>query len=258
MRFYYFSLFSWMAYGVVCIVALVLLWVLWRKLFKQRITNPVFLVLVAAILVLPWAEELWIAYNFDRLCRKDAGVFINKTVEVEGYYNDTGTITRIVGGPPYKFIESPEGNSKYRRVEHASEEEKTHALAWYAEKNPRKQPADTEWITQPVTGNVQVTVEVNTGYAWRITKLDKPTARYHYRQPHSHTPVAHEITKIERIVVDSQTGDVLARETKYARQAYWFFIHLDAPVMLCPGPQEATSPSVGSVYNAVLKPVVNK
>jgi hypothetical protein len=233
MRFYYFSLFSWMAYAVVVFIAIALLWLLWTKMLKLKIRNPVFWGLVAAIIVGPWGEELWIAYNFDRLCRKDAGVFINKTVEVDGYYNDTGTVTRLVGGPPYKFIESPERDGGFRRVERASDEEKARALAWYAQKNAGKQPAENDWVTQPVSDRVQVTVEVSTGYAWRITKLDKPTARYQYKTLNSHTPVAYQVKRFEDVVIDNQTGEVLGRYTNYYRGPYWFYISLGVETIPC-------------------------
>lgn len=254
MRFYYFSVFSWILYGVVSVIALALFWALWTKLLKLKTANPVYWVLVAAILAGPWAEELWIAYNFDSLCRKDAGVFVNKTVEVDGYYNDTGTVTRIVGGPDYKFIESPEGNGGYRRVERASEEEKARALAWYAEKNPGKQSAANAWITHSVSDRAQVIVEMNTGYAWRIRRLDKPTARYHYKTLNSHTPAAHRIKRFEDVVIDNQTGEVLGRYTNYYRGPYWFFISLGTPTIPCEETQAETRKYGSLIYPVVLKP----
>jgi len=233
MRFYYFSLFSWMAYGVAVVVAIVLLWMIWTKLLRLKLTNPVYWILVAAILVAPWGEELWISYNFDRLCRKDAGMFISKTVEADGYYNDTGVITRIVGGPTYNFIESPDGKGSFHRVEHATNEEKAHALAWYTEHHPTAKLRANEWIREPLSDREEVVVEQGTGYAWRITTLDKPTARYQYKVIDSHAHVSHEIDRFEDVVTDTQTGELLGRFVNYYRGPYWFFISLGAPTIPC-------------------------
>jgi hypothetical protein len=242
---------AWATYGV---IAVTLVSLLWNKLLTLKLCTPGYWVLVSAVLIAPWIEELWIAHNFDRLCRKDAGIFINKSVEAEGYYEGTGKITRIVGRPQFKFIESPDDDGKYRRVEHATEKEKTDALAWYQKTNG-KQPGEREWFTRPVSKDVRVVVETDTGFAWRVTTLDKPTARYLYMVSQQSAPVAYKIRKTERLVTDSQTQEVLARETLYARDPYWFFISLDAPVMLCKDVDQRKSPSVGSILNAVLKPL---
>jgi hypothetical protein len=254
MRFYFFSLLSWIAWVVYGVIAVALVSLLWTKLLKLRLRNPGYWVLVAAILIAPWVEELWIANNFDRLCSKDAGIFINKIVEADGYYDGTRKITRLVGRPPFKFIESADDGGRYRRVEHATGKEKADALAWY-QKTKEKQPGEKEWFTRPVSDDVRVVVEMDTGHAWRVTTLDKPTARYMYTAPQQSTPIGYKIRKTERTVTDSQTQEVLARETLYARDAYWFFIALGAPVMLCQGVDQRESPSVGSIHNAVLVPV---
>jgi len=252
MRFYYFSVFSWMAYAVFVVIAIVLLWLVWTKLLGLKVRGPVYWILVAVIVVGPWGEEFWIAYNFGQLCRKDAGVFIYKTVEVDGYYDATGTVTRIVGGPPYKFIESPDGKGKYRRVERATEVEKARALAWYAENRPGMQPNKNEWITQPVDEKVRVVVEPDTGYAWRVTRLDKPTARFQYRTVNSHTPVAHRVKRFEDVVVDEETGAVIGRYVNYYRGPYWFFISLGAPTIPCEEAQAGTRKYGSLIHRAVL------
>jgi hypothetical protein len=220
----------WAVYGAIVITLVSLLW---TKVLKLRLRNPAYWMLAIAILAAPWIEELWIAYNFDRLCRKDAGVFIYKTVDAEGYYEGTGKVTRLVGRPPFKFIESPDDGGKYRRVEHATEQDKTDALAWY-HKTKGKSPGEKDWFTRLVSDRVKVVVEMDTGHAWRVSILDEPTARYQYRELNAHTPVAHEITRFERVVIDAQTGgEVLGRYTNYYRGPYWFFVSLSAPTIPC-------------------------
>ncbi len=251
MRFYYLSLFSVIAWAVYGVIAVTLISLLWTKLLKLKLRNPGYLVLVSAVLIAPWFEELWVAYNFEQLCRKDAGIFINKIVQVDGYYDGGGKITRIVSAP-YTFIESPDDGGMYRRVEHATDREKADALTWFQETKGR-QPGSREWFARTVAPNVEIFIETDTGHAWRITKLDKPTARYLFTTPQQSSPVGYKIRRTERLVTDTQTQEVLARETLYARDPYWFFIALDAPVMLCKGVDERESPSVGSIRAAVLQ-----
>ncbi len=91
MRFYYISIFSVLLLGLIYLVGTGLLtWFgLWlRKKWKRAwmVMVPLFLLLYAG----PVAEEFWIAWNFDRLCKKDAGIFVYKTVEVDGFYDATG------------------------------------------------------------------------------------------------------------------------------------------------------------------------
>lgn len=69
--------------------------------------------------------------------------------------------------------------------------------------------------------------------------------------------MSHKVDKIERVVVDSQTGELLARDTKYRRLAYWFYVGLDLPVILCPAPGQHPLAKHGSVFNLALKPKQN-
>ena len=213
MRFYYLSLLSltaWIVYGV---VAVTLVSLLWRKLLKLSIRNAGFGVLVLAVLIAPWVEELWIAYNFDRLCRRDSGIFIYKTVEAEGFYDDTTHWWRqLRESSSYEFVESRDNITEQ---------------LWRVERD---------------------------GDGVRHFKIAKPTARYWFTFPRRSEPIGYKIRKTERLVSDSQTREVLARETLYARDAYWFFVALGAPSMLCMDVDQRVSPSVGSIHNAVLKP----
>lgn len=239
MGFYYLSISSLLLLGVVYTVLLLLFLGIARVTRGMRGRKALLGVVGTVFLILPIAEELWIAWHFGQAC-KQAGTFIYKKVEVEGFYDDTGggTMTRLVGRPPYQFIESRESGGKYRRVEHASAEERSRALAWYSEKNPGKQPGPKEWITHPVSDRVHVTVEIDTGYAWRITQLDRPTARYHYKDttPMNGTPWAHKVGKTESVVIDTETNEEIARYTAFGRRPPWFWIGLDTPAFACDAP----------------------
>ncbi|UCH48817.1 MAG: hypothetical protein JSU95_03160, partial [Betaproteobacteria bacterium] len=85
-------------------------------------------------------------------------------------------------------------------------------------------------------------------------EIEQPTARYQYSQPDRGTPLAHKVERIERVVIDNKTDDVLAKETKYRRRSPWFFVGLDRPVMLCPAAGEHPLERYGSIYNLALKP----
>lgn len=226
MRFYYMSIFSLIFIAVIYAVAIFLA----SKLLGKKFKGVVAVVVIAAILIAPWTEELWIAYNFGQLCRKDAGIFINKTVEVEGYYDATAGLYGIQ--KPLPDVTAKNFDQRGFRYYEMS-------LA-----NTKGGPSKVAHF-EKVNGE------------WAGVILEKPTARYHYRWPNMDTPMSHKVAKIERVVADSKTDELLARETKYRREAPWFFIGLDRPVILCPGLGEHPLERHGSVYNLSLKPVKN-
>ncbi len=262
MRFYYSSIISLIFIAILYAVVLGVIWFVWVKLKKRKFSGPAAWSVIALVLVAPWLEEFWIAWNFGQLCRKDAGIVINKTVEVDGFYDDSGrTVTRIVGMPSYQFVESKEG-SGFRRVERATDEEKDQAIEWFVAKHPGKEltKGKNEWIMHPVDKLVQVNFEIDTGYGWRITKLDKPTARYHFSQTRG-IQVTHKVNQQSSSVIDSQTRSVLARYTVYSRGAPWFFIHLSSPRMGCDGPDGGPNtkyPNSFLIYRDVLLPISSK
>jgi hypothetical protein len=253
MRFYYMSIFSLVFIAVIYAVAIFLA----SKLLGKKFKGIVAWVVIAAILIAPWTEELWIAYNFGQLCRKDAGIFINKTVEVDGFYDSTMRSAYENTKPGrYRFVEhATEDRHGFERVQRATEEERLRALAWYAENNPGKGRPKDRSIFQPLSEKEVVAVLPNDMDAWRITKLDKPTARYHYRNVDLLRPVSHQIDRVEDVVVDVQTGDVLGRYVNYYRGPYWFFIHLSRPTIPCEETQVATRKYGSLIYPKVLIPV---
>lgn len=107
MRFYYISILSILLLGLIYLIGTgVLAWFgLWlRKRWKRAwmLMVPLFLLLYTG----PVAEEFWIAWNFGQLCRKDAGLFVYKTVETDGFYDDTTHWWRQLAESNYQFVES--------------------------------------------------------------------------------------------------------------------------------------------------------
>ncbi len=256
MRFYYLSIIS--------ILLLLLIWSIGTWLLvrlgaqlkeSHKRVWPLMLPLFMLLYLGPIAEEFYIAWNFDRLCKKDAGIFVYKTVQVDGFYDGTMRSGYVNTGPDgYRFMEhASEDRKGFERVERADEKLRQKALDWYAQTHRGKEGPKDRSIFYPLNDQETIAVMPNGVDAWRIKKLERPTARYHYRWP-SDRSVSYKIEKIERMVIDSHTDEVLARETKYRRTAPWFYIGLDRPVMLCPAPGEHPLSKYGSVFNLALKP----
>jgi len=259
MRFYYASLFSSLAYTAFVVIAILLLWLVWTKLFKVRLKSPFYWVLVAVTVAGPWGEELWIAYNFGQLCRKDAGVFIYKTVKVDGFYDDTtGWGPRQLAASGFRFVESRDIiYKKLMRVERADEAARDSALAWYAKQHPGEKRPEKQYVVYPVNDKEKLVVSPNGMDAWRITKLDTPTAEYRFRSRWSGDAVrvAHKIWMEDSTVWNAQTGEVLARYVRYSRGPYWFYIGLGIPGYGCDGPDGGPDTKHSSlIYKEVLKP----
>ncbi|MCW5576109.1 MAG: hypothetical protein KIT13_08440 [Burkholderiales bacterium] len=220
MRFYYPSIFSLIFIALFYAVVLGTFWFIWVRIYKRKFSGPVALSVVALVLVLPWLEEFWIAWNFGQLCRKDAGIAINRTVEVEGFYGDSvaGSL-RLVKSGEYRFIES-RSNKWVHRLEFGDANFLQQSIERYQWENSRKDVAKQDYFRVTLGIDIEALVYPGKGDSWRITKLDRPTARYHYKRLNSHTPVAHQITRFEDVVEDVQTGEILGRYVNYYRGAY--------------------------------------
>jgi hypothetical protein len=228
MRFYYWTGLSWLFLLPVYIVGAGLITLLWWRLAKRvkrawAIIVPLYLVLAIG----PWVEELWIAWNFGHLCKKDAGIFIYKTVEVEGFYDTTAGLREI-----YKPL--PEVTSK-------SFDERGYRFY-------EMSLADTKGGPTKVAHFEKIKGE------WVGKVLDRPTARYHYMGNRYGINVVHGIQKFEDLVIDTQSDDVLGKYLIYYRDAPWFFIGLDRPTVPCRETQEATRTHGSLIYRSVLKP----
>jgi hypothetical protein len=255
MRFYYWTDLNWIILFPVYVIGLALIALLWWWLAKRMkrpwaVTVPLLLVLALG----PWVEEFWIAWNFGRLCKKDAGIFIYRTVEVEGFYNATGATLDLVRPGGYRFVESHARDGKgVTHVTYGDDQLVREAFARYEEDHPGKRATEQDMLRVRLDDRTEALVYPKKGDSWRITRLDHPTARYHYRWPHSHTPVSHKLVKHERVVVDTLTNDVLGRDLEYGRKAPWFYLGLDRPLMLCPSHHPLAK--YGSIFKQTLKPI---
>ena len=227
MVFYYPSVFSFIFLAILYAVVLGVIWFVWVKLNKRKFSGPVAWCVVALVLVAPWLEELWIAWNFGQLCKKDAGVVINKVVEVEGFYDSTRPAH---AGSPTPLAVKSMNESGYRFHERPLRDER---------------------------GNLTKVVRIEKlGDKWIPKILDRPTARYHYTRNIYGENVAHKITRVEARVTDSGSGDVIGRYVSYGRGPYWFYISLGRPPYSCDGPDGGPNSNYNSlIYRDALKPI---
>lgn len=229
MRFYYWSGLSWLILLPVYLIGAGLITLLWWWLAKRLSRSWIVIVpLYAVLAVAPWVEELWIAWNFGHLCKKDAGIFIKRTVEVEGFYDATAGLLEIYRPVPPNVAEYYEkGGFKFYELSLANTKGGPSRVVHY----------------EKLKGQ------------WTATALDHSTARYHYRVLASHKAVTHGVKKFENVVLDTQTGDVLGRYLNYYRSAPWFFVGLDRPTIPCRETEEATRKyGTISVYALALRP----
>lgn len=156
----------------------------WRWVFTGSLAAMVFALASQTIV-----EEREISIKFAELC-KGAGVHIFKTVEVPGFFDATNT------GP-----------------DQAGEVTSRQAIESYEKRGFRFYERKASYNRGGVSR-----VEKIDG-KWTVSILERPKARYHYLHVgiREEMPVGHKLEKRESIVLDSETGNVLARQLQYNR-----------------------------------------
>ena len=257
MRFYYISIFSVLLLGLIYLVGTgLLIWFgLWlRKKWKRAwmVMVPLFFLLYAG----PVAEEFWIAWNFDRSCKKDAGIFIYKTAEVDGFYNSTGASFELVRSGGYRWVEGPtRGGAGAQRLTPGDTEFMREAMARLEKESEAERAIKKDVLRVQMDANTEAIIFPKTNESWRVSKLRNPTARYHYTVLASHRPTVHGVKKFEDVVVDTHTNDVLGRYVNYYREDPWFFIGLDRPSIPCAETELDTQKYGSLIFYAVLNPL---
>ena len=237
MGFYYLSIFSLILILAIYAIGIGLFRFIWVRVLHRSFKGPIVWLVVAVILIAPWAEELWIAWNFGQAC-KEAGTFIYKKVKVDGFYDSTmrsAYENTKRGG--YRFVEQATADRKgFERVERADDDARTKALDWYAERNPGKELPKGKSVIYPLTDKERIVVFPNSRDAWRVTRLDRPKARYQFRRAEYGKRVAHKISMSEMEVTNRENGEILGRYRRYGRFPPWFWIGFDTPVFACDAP----------------------
>jgi len=255
MRFYYISIISIFLLLVIWFIGTGLLawfgsWLRKRMKHAWVVMVPLFLLLYIG----PIAEELLISRNFGQLCKKDAGIFIYKTVEVEGFYDSTGGSFELLRSGKYRWLEGPSRDGK--GVSHTAlgdDKFTREAISKFDSEAKGKRASALEMLRVEVDDVTEALVFPKKDESWRITKLDQPTARYHYRWPDFNSHVSHKINKNSQEVVDTQTGEVLGGAVRYGRRAPWFVVGLEG--IGCPRPGEDQLKRPGLIYKQILLPM---
>ena len=237
MAFYYTSILSIVPLGIAYLAAALVYGGIWWLSRGAPQRASIRIVAAAVLLVLPVSEELWIAWRFGQAC-KEAGTFITRKVQADGFYDDTmRSAYENTSRSGYRFVEQrTEDRKAIERVERGDRDSAAKALAWYAEQNPGKPYPPS--VIYPVQKNVQIVVFPKTGELWAVTRLDRPTARYHFKHtdPMNGTPWGYKVIRFGSVVVDSKTNEEVARYTGFARNPPWFFVGLDTPGFACDSP----------------------
>jgi hypothetical protein len=258
--FYYTSLFSMVPLGIAyTLLAFLYMVVVFGT--RGRPKRAITLTVVGALfLILPVSEELWIAWNFARAC-KQSGTVIHKTVQADGFYSEGAVdMTRLVG-LPFEFVESKLSEGGYQRIERGQKQDFERAIAWYRETRNGKSPGPKEWIKQPIDDQTTIVAELDTGHVWRITKLDRPTARYHFRKtdPMDGTPWGYKIGRSGSVVVDTKNNEEIARYTSFGRRPPWYFLGLSVPPYACDSPGKWPNTDGSSlIYRNAIVPTKNQ
>ena len=197
MGFYYLNSFTLLFLLGIYACAIWIFWLVWSKGLKRSFTGLAVWVSITTILVAPWVEEVWIAYQFGQFC-KTAGTFVSKRIGVDGFYDDThGWRADKLRSSGYAFVEGRDHSSE--RISY--------------------------WRHELVGDQV------------RSFKIAQPTARYHYKWPNRYgSQVARGVVKTETFVIDSLTKQEIARYTSFGRRPPWFWIGLDIPEFACDAP----------------------
>jgi len=156
------------------------LWLLsraWRRLGNSH-WRWIAVVLVPVVVVLPFADELWIAWHFQQAC-KDAGIHVMRKAEVAGFYDDT-----MPSG--YEILE----NYGFRFMEHQSSTQK--GKVDHLERSPQ--------------GIVTTTIDKPTAQY-----------HYKFEDPHREAQVGLKMEKRVTQIVDITTKEVIARKTNFSR-----------------------------------------
>ena len=237
MAFYPFSILSYIPLGIAYAVMLLFYGFLWWFSSAMKARAAVRAVGGFVLLLFPVSEELWIAWNFARAC-ESAGTFVSKKVVVDGFYDGPGASLELVRSGGYRFVEGPRRDGGVDRVTLGDKAFTDEALRRFDEQNKNSNGGDQDSIRVKLDSNTEALIYPKKGDSWRIERLDRPTARYHFRYADSGygTRWSHKILRIASVVVDTETKEEIARYVSFGRDAPWFFVGLDRPGFACDGP----------------------
>ena len=196
----------------------------WKVLPVGRGRRVIIAALAFIALALPLADEMWISWHFNDLC-KSAGVHIKRKVEVDGFYDDTmRSGYELIDRYGYKFMEHHFDNTA--AVEHVE--------------------------------------KVNGQWHKTILEQPSARYHFKFADPRQEMPVGYQLQKRETIIVDSTTGEVIGREISFNRYPGWveglWIRFFGSGQIICNRPlddQEKKTPT-GAPYYYALIPAAQK
>lgn len=234
MSAYMISPFGVVIIGIYSAVVLALIGLpMWRLLKRWSWWRYPTLLVVLPLLAAPWAEEIWIATHFERLCR-DAGVKVYRQVEADGFVDATYIKERPTGemnvfkllyDDPQKLAEFDRGGLKFKETLYAD------GSVWHAERR-----------SDGVYGAF----------------LMRPRGRYFWVESKTLDSQGWRMVATESYVQDRQTGSILAHELRGARapntaESFWLrFFGDQGKGCLGPLDQPEMSKRSGLLYEYVL------
>lgn len=206
---------SYTALGLLAVGALFLY--LRKRRWGWILTMPLVLG-VLAIGAAPYIEEVQIASRFEELC-KDSGIHVQRKVEAEGYFNDIG-LNSLTPGP----IKSPDAIKEFERL----------GFRFIEYRGYRNRAGTTFYRVERAAAG------------WEAKVVDRPTSQYRLAESLvgslADIPVGHKLWKQERVIIDTQNNEIVARDTIYKRTANtidqaWMGA-VGSTLKLCPDPSE--------------------
>lgn len=180
------------------------LFAVWRRVRGETWAKIVLPALAITVLLVPWVDEVWIAWNFKELC-KGAGVRVVRKVETDGYYDSTTS-----GWDKPTVLTDPKLISDLERSGFR-----------FSERNAG--------FASDRLGKISH-LEKHADGLWRISILDRPEARYHYKRIvdyrdatgiHEEISVAYKIMMTGEEVIDTKSGEIIGRNIEYSRRPGW-------------------------------------
>jgi hypothetical protein len=212
---------------VISAITFFVLWPMFRTLVRQATSRHLRWPLGAAILFLPWADELWIAYQFQDVC-KTAGASISRKVTVDGFLDDTNRFSSI--GVRTGLIVNPQAIRSFDQSGYKFRE-----------------------------------TTLSDGRIWRLERIseglnatihDRPESQYAFSRPISDATAGYRILCSEDVVVRYSTNEKIANYRYCKRypgmiESLWMrFLHR-GPIAYCP---EQSSQLEGMLYTHALIP----
>lgn len=176
------------------------------NIIKKLIILIVFILLTACSLNASGLDEL------KKLCEKDAGLTIYKTVEADGYYDATGNRMNLIKSD-YQFFEYCDENPMFT-------DSIPEPGCWRMSKVKRESGQCYERLDKKLAKFVvEPYPEFLQHYCLAVEKIEKPTARYSYQSGLKSWPAKNGVSEFIRSYAqlkETESGEILGEYISYS------------------------------------------